>query len=162
MAQSSAPRDQGIGASLAVESAAWRSLLDLLEEEERALIDGEAARLAQLNASKLAQLDKIGDLARARQTALASMGLTSDHGGMARWLTQHGQSEHHLCWRQLCELEQQSRAINQRIGILIGLRLAATRQALNVLVQSASGPSGLYDQAGQAVGDGKGNCIVAI
>ena len=38
-----------------------------------------------------------------------------------------------------------------RIGILIDLRLTATRQALNVLIQSATQQGGLYDQAGHAV-----------
>ena len=37
------------GAHLAVESAAWQTLLNLLEEETRALIDGEADRLAPLS-----------------------------------------------------------------------------------------------------------------
>lgn len=150
-----------LGPQLVIESAAWRALLALLEDEEHALVEGEADRVAQLNASKLSQLNALGELARTRQAALSFAGHTPDHAGMTDWLTQHGQHEHHLCWQQLCEMEQQAQATNERIGVLIDLRLTSTRQALNVLVQAATREGGLYDQAGQAVNAGKGKPIVA-
>ena len=161
MSQNNASRPSELGANLAIESAAWRALLTLLEDEERALVNGEADRLALLNASKLTQLNALGDLARARHAALLFAGQTPNHAGMADWLVQHGQHEQHFCWQRLCEMEQQAQAMNERIGILIDLRLTSTRQALNVLVQSATRQGGLYDQAGQAVSAGNGKPIVA-
>lgn len=157
MSQNNSSSD--LGTHLVIESAAWRTLLTLLEDEERALVDGEADRLAQLNVSKLSQLNALGELARTRQAALSFAGHTPDHAGMADWLARHGQHQHH--WQQLCELEQQAQATNERIGVLIDLRLTSTRQALNVLVQAATRQGGLYDQAGQAVNAGKGKPIVA-
>lgn len=161
MSQNNASLASALSTNLAIESAAWRVLLTLLEDEERALVDGEADRLALLNASKLTQLNTLGELARARQTALVVAGKTPDHAGMADWLVQYGQQEQRLCWQQLCEMEQQSQAMNARIGILIDLRLASTRQALNVLIHSATRQGGLYDQAGQAVCAANGKPIVA-
>jgi len=137
--------------NLQVESTAWQALLKVLAEEEQALVAGEADHLTHLNASKLAQLQTLGNLAQARHAGLVAAGHTPDHPGMALWLAKHGRSEHHTRWRQLCEMEQQAQAMNQSIGTLIDLRLASTRQALNVLVQSASRQGNLYDQAGQAV-----------
>lgn len=157
MSQNNSSSD--LGTHLVIESAAWQTLLTLLEDEERALVEGEADRLAQLNASKLSQLNALGELARTRQAALSFAGHTPDHAGMAAWLAQHGQHQHH--WQQLCEMEQQAQATNERIGVLIDLRLTSTRQALNVLVQAATRQGGLYDQAGQAVNAGKGKPIVA-
>ena len=162
MSQNNSSAPSALGANLAIESAAWRTLLTLLEDEERALVDGEADRLALLNASKLTQLNTLGDLARARQAALLFAGQTPDHAGMAGWLAQNDQHEQHLNWQQLCEMELQAQAMNQRIGSLIDLRLASTRQALNVLVQSATRQGGLYDQAGQAVSANNGKPIVAV
>lgn len=161
MSQNNSSGPSELGANLTIESAAWQALIDLLELEERALVDGKAERLTLLNASKLSQLNNLSDLARARYAALLISGHTPDHAGMAAWLAQNNQREHYICWRQLCEMEQQAQAVNQRIGALVDLRLTSTRQALNVLVQSASRQGGLYDQAGQAVSAGNGKPIVS-
>lgn len=148
-------------ARLTVEGAAWQALLNVLGEEERALVDGEADRLAQLNASKLEQLQTLGELARARHDELLAAGHTADHAGMDAWMAQHGQPEHHARWRQLCDLERQARAMNQRIGALIDMRLASTRQALNVLIRAATNQDGLYDHAGQSVTAHNGKPLTA-
>jgi len=146
---------------LTVERAAWQALLNVLGEEERALVDGEADRLGPLNASKLAQLQTLGNLAQTRHEALQAAGHSPDHAGMDAWLSKHGQPEHLAHWRQLCDMEQQARAQNQRIGTLIDLRLASTRQALNVLVHAATSHNGLYDQAGQSVAASTGKPLTA-
>lgn len=161
MSASESSRSPHMMAKLTRESAAWQALLNVLGEEERALVDGEADRLAQLNASKLAQLQTLGDLARARHADLLAAGHTPDHAGMAAWLAQLDQPEPLTRWRQLCEMEQQAQVMNQRIGTLIDLRLASTRQALNVLIQAATNQGGLYDQAGQSVAEGNGKRIIA-
>ena len=161
MSPSESAHSPDLMSTLQVESTAWQALLKVLGEEEQALVAGEADNLAQLNASKLAQLQTLGNLAQARHAGLVAAGHTPDHPGMALWLAKHGQSEQHTRWRQLCEMEEQAQAMNQRIGTLIDLRLASTRQALNVLMQAATSQSGLYDQAGQSVGAGNGKPIIA-
>jgi len=161
MSPSDPTRSPALIARLAVESAAWQALLKVLGEEERALVDGEADRLAPLNASKLAQLQTLGNLARTRRDELLAAGHTADHAGMNAWLAQHGQPEHDARWRHLCDLEQQAQAMNQRIGTLIEMRLASTRQALNVLIHAAAGQNGLYDQAGQSVAANTGKPLTA-
>jgi len=148
-------------AGLSVESAAWQALLNVLGEEEGALVDGEPDRLAQLNASKLAQLQMLGNLAHTRHEALLAAGHTPDHAGMDAWMATHGQPEHLARWRHLCDMEQQARALNQRIGTLIDMRLASTRQALNVLVHAATSQNSLYDQAGQSVAAKTGKPLTA-
>lgn len=155
------PSEPPLIAGLAAENAAWQALLDTLGEEERALVDGEADRLAQLNAAKLDQLQTLGNLARARHDHLLAAGCTPDHAGMDSWLAQHGRPEPRARWRQLCDMEQEARAMNQRIGSLIDLRLASTRQALNVLIHAATSQNGLYDQAGLAVAAHKGKPLTA-
>ncbi len=148
-------------ARLTAESAAWQALLNLLAEEERALIDGAADRLAELNASKLAQLQTLGNLARTRREELQAAGYTPDHPGMDAWLAQLGQPEARTRWQTLREMETQAQALNQRIGALIELRLASTRQALNVLIHAATNQAGLYDQDGLAVAARSGKPLTA-
>jgi len=136
---------------LAAESAAWDALLKVLNEEERALIDGEADRLPKLNAAKLERLHVTGDLARARLNTLRDLVLSPDSTGMEAWLAQHGMPAAQADWQKLRAMEKLAQAINQRIGKLIDMRLGATRQALNVLLQAAAGQAGLYDPAGLSV-----------
>jgi flagella synthesis protein FlgN len=150
-----------LAARLTVESAAWQALLNVLGEEERALIEGEADRLSQLNASKLAQLQTLGNLARTRREDLQAAGYTPDLQGMGAWLAQLGQSEARIRWQTLCEMEERAKALNQRIGALIELRLATTRQALNVLVHAATSQGGLYDESGLSVASRNGKPLTA-
>ncbi|HUX30043.1 MAG TPA: flagellar protein FlgN [Thiobacillus sp.] len=148
-------------ARLKMENAAWQALLDVLQEEEKALIEGDADRLALLNTAKLTQLQTMSDHARSRLADLQAAGHPPDHAGMDAWLAQLGQPEARACWQQLHQMEQDAQAANQRIGTLIELRLTTTRQALNVLVHSATSQGGLYDQAGLAVAAHKGKPLAA-
>jgi flagella synthesis protein FlgN len=146
---------------LAAECAAWQAMLNVMGEEEQALIKGEADHLSRLNASKLAQLNTLNNLATARHDVLRAAGLSTDHIGMNTWLSQHGQPEHRNQWQQLCQMELQAQAMNQRIGKLIEMRLASTRQALNVLIHATTTQGGLYDQAGQSVAAHTGKPLTA-
>jgi flagella synthesis protein FlgN len=146
---------------LAAECAAWQAMLNVMGEEEQALVKGEADHLARLTASKLAQLQTLNNLASTRNNALLEAGLSADHVGMNAWLTQHGQPEHRTQWQQLCQMEQDAQAMNLRIGKLIEMRLAATRQALNVLIHATTSQGGLYDQAGQSVAAHTGKPLTA-
>jgi flagella synthesis protein FlgN len=148
-------------ARLKAENAAWQALLDVMQEEEQALIEGDADRLALLNTAKLTQLQTVSDHARSRLADLQAAGHTPDPPGMDAWLARHGQPEARACWQQLHQMEQDAQAMNQRVGALIDLRLASTRQALNVLVHSATSKGGLYDQAGLAVAAHKGKPLTA-
>lgn len=158
----SSPGSPALSARLPVENAAWEALLGILDEEEQALINGEADRLAQLNASKLARLQTLKTLAKARHDDLVAAGHPADPAGMEAWLSQHGRPEHRASWQQLHQREQQAQAANQRIGKLIELRLNATRQALNVLVQAASSQGGLYDEAGLSVASRTGKSLKSV
>jgi len=148
-------------AGLKVESAAWKALLEVLQEEEQALIAGDADRLALLNTAKLTQLQNVSDHARNRHADLLAAGHTPDPAGMSAWLTRHKHPELLTRWQQLNEMEREAQALNQRIGALIDMRLSSTRQALNVLIHSATSQGGLYDQEGLAVAAHKGKPLTA-
>lgn len=146
-------------ARLQQESAAWQALLDVMREEEQALVDGDADRLARLNTAKLTQLQALSGHAQKRHAELVAAGHTADAAGMRAWLAQH--PELLDGWQQLNDMEQEAKALNQRIGALIDMRLGSTRQALNVLIHSATSQGGLYDQEGLAVAAHKGKPLTA-
>lgn len=148
-------------ARLKAENLAWQALLDVLQDEEQALIAGDADRLALLNTAKLAQLQCVSDHARGRHGELLAAGHTPNHAGLVAWLAQIGLPDLNTRWQRLCTMERDAQAMNQRIGSLIELRLAASRQALNVLVHSATHQGGLYDHAGLAVSAHKGKPLTA-
>lgn len=148
-------------AKLTVESTAWQTLLNVLEQEEQALVAGEADLLPKLNALKMAHLRTLSNLASTRHDDLLAAGLTPDHDGMDTWLSQQGKPEYPALWEALQDMELRAQAMNQRIGVLIELRLNSTRQALNVLVQAAKSQGGLYDQAGCSVTSSKGKPLTA-
>ena len=148
-------------AQLVAESNAWQALLTALEQEEQALVDGEADLLPKLIANKMKHLQTLNNLARERHNDLLARGLSSDPAGMNAWLAQQGKPGIHAQWEKLQTMEQQAQALNQRIGMLIDMRLNSTRQALNVLVQAATSKGGLYDQAGCSVASRNGKPLTA-
>lgn len=148
-------------ARLKQESAAWQALLQVMQEEESALVDGDADRLSLLNAAKLTQLQAVSGHAQSRHADLVAAGHTADAAGMRAWLTQYGHPDLLTRWQQLNDMEQEARALNQRIGSLIDMRLTSTRQALNVLIHSAASQGGLYDHDGLAVAAHKGKPLTA-
>jgi flagella synthesis protein FlgN len=148
-------------ARLKGEGAAWQALLQTLQDEEQALIAGDADRLTLLNPVKLTQLQNVSDHAQNRHADLRAAGHTPDPAGMGAWLAQHKHPELLACWQQLNTMEREAQALNQRIGALIDMRLTATRQALNVLIHSATSQGGLYDQEGLAVAAHKGKPLTA-
>ena len=148
-------------AKLPAENTAWQALLEVLAQEEHALVEGEADLLPKLSASKMAQLRTLSNLAHARHDDLLSAGLPADYSGMQTWLSHQGSPEQRMLWESLRTMELQAQAMNQRIGVLIELRLSSTRQALNVLVQAAKNQGGLYDQAGCSVATRNGKPLTA-
>ncbi len=145
------PNPSELAQQLRRENAAWAALVATLADEERALIDGDADRLAALGAAKYERLHAASDLARARLDRLRNAGHTPDAAGMDAWLATQADPAVQMEWTSLRVLENEARASNLRVGKLIEMRLAATRQSLNVLMHAATGKNSLYDPTGQAI-----------
>lgn len=136
---------------LSREHEAWLALLDLLEEEEKALVRGDGDRLTALTEPKLLRVQEIGRFVEARNGFLSAGRYPADHGGMAEWIAHSGKDEAARLWQTLCDCEMRARRLHERIGILLDMRMSATRQALNVLHAAANGLGGGYDRDGMAV-----------
>ncbi len=149
-------------AELAYEHAAWQAFIDVLEREEAALIAGDTDTLAALSGSKLAQVQSLSRHGRARNDYVASQGFEPAPAGIRRWLEQQHDPALAAQWTALEDCERRAHALNERIGKLVEMRLAATRQALNVLLACAHGQAGLYDPAGKPHGLAGGRPISTV
>lgn len=139
------------------EVAQLRGFLDLLENEQQALIGGDVERLLPLAAEKNDLLRRLAQLGEARGKALLAAGLATDRQGMEGWLERHPEpAGAKRVWQELLTLAEKAGALNQTNGKLIATRLANNQQALSTLMAAAN-QAALYGPDGQArpVGGGR-------
>lgn len=146
---------------LSREHSTWLSLIGLLEEEESALVRGDGDRLSAVNEPKLQRLQEISRFINARNAFLAANQFTPDHNGMADWVSHNDQGNAGTLWYQMCNYETRARNLNERIGILINMRLASTRQALNVLLAGAADQGSGYNHEGMALSPSGGRPLTS-
>ena len=115
------------------ETNEWNTLLELLRVEQAALQQGDISDLARITNAKLDLVRSLDQLAEERE----------------QWQALHAPaSVGHSTDRQLLELRESARTLNQHNGVLIDRRLHSVRKAVDILLGSASRHN-VYDQEGQ-------------
>ena len=153
-----------IAACLQLELGAARTFLEILQQEERALVEGEIERLETLSADKLQMAERLAELAARRNQCLATLSLDPDSKGMEAWLADCRRrdtlaerpvagtaAKAAAAWRYLLQVAQTARQLNQTNGKMIAARLQHHQQAFAAL-QSAAGVVSLYGPRGQTLG----------
>ncbi|OIQ97322.1 FlgN protein [mine drainage metagenome] len=131
------------------ELALLRQFVTLLQDEQRALVEGELERLLPLAEEKSRLATELGRLAVARNQALAALGLAADKSGMDAWLVGQAPtvpSRGH--WAELLSLATETRRQNELNGKLINTRMQHNQRALAVLA-AATSQAMLYGPDGQ-------------
>jgi flagella synthesis protein FlgN len=150
-------RDSGPAASAADfvaglqdEQDALVAFIGSLRTEQKALVDGDADRLADLGADKAAQIDLLTHLGEQRSRHLAAQNLSGSAEGMTTWLKRNPgfAAAVRKIWRELLAQAETARQINQNNGLLIETRLQQNRTKLAVL-QTAAASDGVYRPDGQ-------------
>ncbi len=150
--------------SLPQEQHAARVLIDLLQQEQAALISADIESLTMITERKTPVVAQMSELATKRHRALAALGHAASEIGMQAWVeTRHlghpAQSQAAAAWTALLAMARQAKEINRVNGLLIGSHLARNQSALNVLrVQSGGG--NFYGPDGQASTRGVGRGLV--
>ena len=132
---------------LDAETAALRSLLALLQQEQVLLAAGDADGHASLLERKAGQVAALSQLADERHRALGSLGFPASEAGMQHWLALSPDSTR-AEWQVLMALARDAHEVNRVNGLLLGQLQVRNRQALVALGLAAS--SGLYGASGQA------------
>ncbi len=144
------------------EVARLRDFLELLDQEQKALVKGDIERLMSLAAEKTELFGRLAKLGEARGKALVAAGLAADRQGMESWLETHGEpGGGKRYWLELLALAKKAHARNQTNGELISTRLANNQQALSALMAAANQAS-LYGPDGQAHPLGVGRSLGSV
>ena len=150
--------------SLPHEQQAARTLIDLLQQEQAALISADIDSLTMITERKTPVVAQMSELATRRHRALAALGHAASEIGMQAWIeTRHlGQLAHPQAastWTALLAMARQAKEINRVNGLLISSHIARNQSALNVLrVQTGGG--NFYGPDGQASARGVGRGLV--
>jgi len=134
--------------ALAEELTAATSLLNVLEQEQACLVQGDVDGVSRLTGEKTSLVTRMTDLARRRHRTLGANGFSADEAGMQDWLGS-GSADDAACWSALLDTARKARELNRTNGLLISQQMTRNQLALNILQGSQQGGS-IYGPNGQA------------
>ena len=139
-------------ANLQAELAAIKTFNEILQKEQRTLVNGDIEDLDYLASEKKRLVEQLANLNKQRNQFLSSHGLLTDAEGMKKlFSTNNSYSEPNKIWRDLLELVAVTNQLNKTNGTIINARLQHTERSLTAL-QCAAGNFSLYGSKGQTLG----------
>ncbi|MCC6473520.1 MAG: flagellar protein FlgN [Burkholderiales bacterium] len=138
-----------LAARLSEENLGYERMLELLREEEAALLEGAVERIAGLAGEKERLSVRLRDAAARRSAILTGSGLPGTEQGMREWLARHpGQSSGVQSeWQRLSARAEAARRQNGINGRLV-TALAQHLQARLNLISAATCANGTYGPDG--------------
>lgn len=127
--------------------------LDLLQEEERLLLDGAADQLVELADRKTQLYHQLQRIHDDRALRLARLGLGNDDAGMRKVLEAGPAALPR--WEAVLDLATQARDRNTSNGKLIAERMRHNQGALSILMAATERPQ-FYGRDGQTRFGGRG------
>ncbi|KIF82166.1 flagella synthesis protein FlgN [Noviherbaspirillum autotrophicum] len=132
------------------EQQAANSLLQLLQQEQAALVNADVDGLIKLTGEKAKLAAQMTQLAKRRHKALAAAGFDATEAGMQSWLGSSGATTaDNKVWTDLLAVMQAAKEHNRVNGLLISQHMTRNQNALNVLQGNAQGGP-IYGPDGQA------------
>jgi flagella synthesis protein FlgN len=122
--------------------------LELLQQEQAALVAGDHDELMAFTEQKAARILGLRRFSDTRSRLLASHGLRADKDGMSAWIEAHGDAPIRQLWDQIKSLAAQVRAANEINGALVAARLKHNQAAITALQTAARNNSGVYGPDG--------------
>ena len=156
------PREAHIAldAQLREELAGARRMLEILEEEQRALKGQELPAMEAAAQAKLARHGEWEALAARRKGLLRMAGFTADRDGLAAciaWCDQAGKLDG--LWQELAALLDTCRRLNRSNGLAVELCRKQVSDALAILHGRSVAAPPLYDASGTATPGGEGRSL---
>ena len=146
------PQRNEFAANLQAELDAIRAFNEILQKEQRTLVNGDVGDLDFLASEKERLIEQLSNLNQQRNQFLSSHGLLTDADGMKKlFSTDDSYSESNKIWHELLELVTVTSQLNKTNGTIINTRLQHTQRSLTVL-QCAAGNISLYGPKGQTFG----------
>lgn len=146
--------------NILTEVAAMRSFVDVLKQEQQALVNNNADELIAITPQKNELLTSIMGMENQRNLNLVSLGLSTDANGMQNLLKQatHAALTEH--WDTLLLVSGEAQELNRTNGLLINRQMSRNQGVLNILQQDQAGA--MYGADGQSkISTNTGRGIVA-
>ena len=119
------------------EQAALDQFIELLQQEQAALVAADVDKLQSLSELKQQLSDHLNILAQQRVAQQERAGYSNDAAGTRAWLATQGSSVVEA-WNKLLAAAQTARDLNQTNGQLIQTHMQHNQQALAVLLGAAN------------------------
>jgi len=137
--------------TLKAELAAVHRFIDILQQEQTALVSADVDTLLTLADRKIKQSDELRLLAQQRVNQLNQAGYSGDREGMDAWLMAQAASARKdlkKSWDDLLLAGRTAQRLNETNGKLIETHLQHNQQALAALANAAN-QSSVYGRDGQ-------------
>ncbi len=156
------PRDAHIAlaAQLREELAGARRMLEILEEEQRALKQQDLPAMEAAAQAKLAHHGEWEAMAARRNGLLRMAGFTADRDGLTAciaWCDQAGKLDG--LWQELAALLDTCRRLNRSNGLAVELCQKQVGDALAILHGGPPAGTPVYDASGTAAPRGEGRSL---
>ena len=127
-----------------------RAFIEILKEEENALVEGRIEKVDLLASDKSRLIEELIKLDGHRNEYLQKQGLILEKNSINAWLTkQHSdQSEVKILWDELLDLAKIAQQLNHSNGLVITTQLQHNQRAFSAL-HCAAGNVSLYGPQGQ-------------
>jgi flagella synthesis protein FlgN len=130
---------------LQAECACAEALLDAMDREEAAMVEGRFDELESISAHKAGLVDRMAALDRERETAQMALGFAPGRAGADAAAAAGGEAAL-AAWTALLLLAERARVRNRRNGLMASSHLDFTQKALHFLHaarQPFYGPDGI-------------------
>lgn len=122
--------------------------LQILQQEQAALVAGDHDELLAFTEQKAARILDLRRFSDTRSRLLASHGLRADKDGMSTWIEAHGDASIRRLWDEIKSLAAQVRATNEINGALVAARLKHNQAAIAALQAATRTHAGVYGPDG--------------
>jgi len=134
-------------AALTAERDALHSFADLLEHEQKLLIENQTDQLLELAEKKSAHAINLGELGESRRTLLRRDIPELSIETIRTWLERHS-AQCLAIWLEIRALAERAHQLNHTNGELVQMKLRHNQQALSVLSKAVN-RANLYGPDGQ-------------
>ena len=136
---------------LKTEKVTFEAFIEILKNEEQALIQGQIEKIDNLASDKSLLVEKLIQLNNNRNKYFQNQELSLNKHGINNWLTQQysDKPEIHILWNELLELVDIVQKLSHSNGLIISAHLQHNQRAFAALHRAAGNVS-LYGPKGQA------------
>jgi flagella synthesis protein FlgN len=132
-----------------------QTLIDLMKDEQRLLVDADTDGLSAVTAQKNGLVVQLAGMSQQRHAQLQAAGFAAEDASMERWLAEHKDLDAAALWQDLLAATREAKELNRVNGMLITKHLTHNQQLINAMRTPAGGAeASVYGPSGQTAPGG--------